>query len=499
MFKNKISGLSKYSAAAGVLALCGCTMIPDYENPDETYGRGKLDTPEFKHAAGLWKNATPSDGAPKGEWWAIFGDAKLDALIKACDANNPDIAAAFQRVERAREAAFMNESDLYPHLSSTDYYKRDGRTEVQKPVATGTYSSWVVGLGATWDLDLFGRIQSLVIRDRALAEATYADYRNVMLALHARVAAEYFELRQCESEIALLRKTLEVRKTQSEFVAKRKMLKFASGVDLSRAKLQESEAASELKSLLRRRDASLNTLAILVGESPTKFEFKCEPLSESLPQIPKIVPSQLLERRPDIAAAEREVFAANAKIGSDTAAFFPTVSITGDVGFGANKIEDLLGASSLAWGVSPQVYIPIFQAGKIYAQKQTDLAAYRGTVERYKSKVLSAIGEVETSLSNLSHMEGEYAERVKTTDYAKQVQNFTQREYELGNQDYFAVSDAQRQALLHEREQIKLLGARYRQCVALIMSLGGGWTTADDTPPPPKGMYESADASAERK
>lgn len=168
MFKNKISRLSKYSAAAGTLALCGCTMIPDYENPDETYGRGKLDAPEFKHAAGLWKNAAPSDGVPKGEWWAIFGDAKLDALIKACDANNPDIAAAFQRVERAREAAFMGESDLYPHLSSTDYYKRDGRTEVQKPVAMGTYSSWVVGLGATWDLDLFGRIQSLVIRDRAL-------------------------------------------------------------------------------------------------------------------------------------------------------------------------------------------------------------------------------------------------------------------------------------------------------------------------------------------
>lgn len=428
MLKNKIAIFSKCSASAGVLALCGCTMIPDYENPDETYGRQKLDPPQFKHAAGFGKSAKPSDDMPKGRWWAVFGDEKLEHLIKLCDANNPDIAAAFQRVERAREAAFMNESELYPHLSSTDYYKRDGRTENQAPVATGTYSSWVVGLGATWDLDLFGRIQSLVIRDRALAEATYADYKNAMLALHARVATEYFALRQCESEIELLQKTLEVRKRQSDFVAKRKMLKFASGVDLSRAKLQESEAASELKSLQRQRDARANTLAILVGESPTKFDFKCSPLSESLPKIPSVIPSELLERRPDIAAAEREVFAANAKIGSDTAAFFPTVSITGDVGFGANKIENLLGASLLAWGVSPQVYIPIFQAGKIYAQKQTDLAKYRETVERYKSKVLSAIGEVETSLSNLSHMDGEYAERVKTTDYAKQVQNFTQRE-----------------------------------------------------------------------
>ncbi len=478
MLRLKIANLTKYSAAAGALALCGCTLIPEYENPDETYGRKQLDSPEFKHAAGLWKSATPADELPKGEWWAVFNDAKLDELIKLCDKNNPDIAAAFQRVERAREAAFMSEADLYPHLSSVDYYKRDGRPEKQAPVATGTYSSWVVGLGATWDLDLFGRIQSLVIRDRALVEAKLADYRNLMLALHARVAAEYFTLRQCESEIALLQKTLEVRKKQSDFVAKRKMLKFASGVDLSRAKLQESEAAAELKSLQRRRDASVNTLAILVGESPTKFDFKCEPLSEALPKIPTVVPSELLERRPDIAAAEREVFAANAKIGSDTAAFFPTVSITGDVGFGANKIENLLGASALAWGVSPQVYIPVFQAGKIYAQKQADLAAYRETVERYKSKVLAAIGEVETALSNLSHMAGEYAERVKTTNYAKQVQNFTQREYELGNQDYFAVSDAQRQALLHEREQIKLLGAQYRQCISLIMSIGGGQATA---------------------
>ena len=493
MFRKNIAKSAECSAAAAVLALCGCTMIPDYENPEETYGRAQLDIPEFKHADGLGKSASPADGQPKGSWWKIFGDAQLDALMDLCDKRNPDIAAAFHRVERAREAAMMSRSELYPHLSSADYYKRDGRSSVQAPVATGTYHSWVVGLGTTWDLDLFGRIQSLVIRDRALAEASYHLYQNTMLALHARVASEYFALRQCESEIRLLQQTLEVRKKQRDFVAKRKMLKFASGVDLSRAQLQESEAASELKSLLRRRDACVNRLAILVGESPSKFKFECAPLSESLPKIPAVVPSELLERRPDIAAAEREVFAANAKIGSDTAAFFPTVSITGDVGFGANKIENLLGASALAWGVSPQVYIPVFQAGKIYAQKQTDLAAYRETVERYKSKVLSAIEEVETSLSNISHMRGEYEERVRTTNFAKQVQNFTQREYELGNQDYFAVSDAQRQALLHEREQIKLLGARYRECVALVMSLGGGWSSSESPQLSPKGMYERAD------
>ena len=172
------------------------------------------------------------------------------------------------------------------------------------------------------------------------------------------------------------------------------------------------------------------------------------------------------------------MFAANARIGSDTAALFPTVSITADAGFGANKIQDLMTASSFAWGISPQVYIPIFQAGKLYAQRETDLAAYKETVENYRSALLKAIEEVETALSNIAHMRREYAERVKTTQFAIEVQNYTQTEYEFGNQYCFAVSDAQRQALMHEREKIRLLGARFRECVSLVMPLGGGWTHA---------------------
>lgn len=475
------------------LAMSACTLIPDYDNPGQSIAKPILESADFVHSKDLWKSATPKDALPKGEWWSVFKDPKLDELIKLCDKSNPDLAAAFYRVERAREAAFMTESDLYPHLSSFDWYKRDGRSEVEAPVSTGTYTTWFVGLGATWDLDLFGRIQSLVIQDRALAQATYDMYCNAMLALHARVAQEYFTLRQYESELVLLNKTLQVRKEQSKFVQKRKRLNFASGADLARALLQESEAASELRSVERKRCESLNRLAVLVGQSPTTFKFECKPLSETLPTVPKAVPSMLLERRPDIAAAERTVFAANARIGSDTAAFFPTVSITADAGFGANKIQDLMTASSFAWGISPQVYIPIFQAGKLYAQRETDLAAYKETVENYRSAVLKAIEEVETALSNIAHMRREYAERVKTTQFAIEVQNYTQTEYELGNQDYFAVSDAQRQALMHEREKIRLLGARFRECVSLVMALGGGWTHASqpDESEISKGIYES--------
>lgn len=319
-------------------------------------------------------------------------------------------------------------------------------------------------------------------RVRALVQASYNFYCNLMLSIHARIASEYFFARQCESEIKLLSDTLKVRKIQTEFVQKRLSLKFASKLDLSRAKVLEYEAASQLDYVKRQLDAAKNHIALLCGRSATDFELKCAPLTDSLPNIPKVFPSQLLERRPDIAAAERNVYAANAQLGADTAAFFPTISITGDVGFKANRIENLLEAGSLAWGISPQLYIPIFQAGKLCAQKDADIAAHKEATEKYKSTVLGAIEEVETLLSDISHMNREYENRRQTSAHSADVQMYTQKQYEFGDQDYFAVSDAQRQYLTYKREEIRLLGARYRSYVSLVMSLGGGWENKYENP-----------------
>ena len=481
-FNKILHRVSQTGIASVILLSCGCVMIPDYEDPQTTLPDYGLEAKNFKFDASLWKSATPTDELSKGDWWRIFNDETLNSLIAECNKNNPDLAAAFHNVERLREAAFVSEADLYPHLRSSDYFLRDGRSDDFQPVPSGTYSSWVVGLGTTWDLDLFGRIQSIVIKDRALVQASYNMYCNLMLSLHARIAAEYFFARQCESEIKLLEETIVVRKQQTAFVQKRRNLKFASNLDLSRAKVLEFEAASQLDSVRRQLDASINRIALLCGKSPSNFELKCSPLSDGLPTVPRVMPSELLERRPDVATAEREVYAANAQIGSDTAAFFPTVSITGDVGFKTNKIENLLEAGSLAWGISPQVYIPIFQAGKLYAQRQADLAAHKAATEKYKSIVLQAIGEVETSLSDISNMKREYENRKQTSEHSANVQSYTQKQYELGLEDYFAVSDAQRQYLLYKREEIRLLGARYRAYVSLIMALGGGWENQQKNP-----------------
>lgn len=472
----------KVTLSSALLFACGCVMIPEYEHPKNSLPKYVLEAKNFKYDKSLWKSATPIDDLPKGNWWKIFNDETLNALMEECDKNNPDITAAFYNVEKMKERAFVEESDLYPHINSRDYYMRNGLSDGFLPVPTGTYNSWVVGLGTTWDLDLFGRIQSMVVKERALVQASYNLYCNLMLSIHTRIASEYFFARQCESEIKLLSDTLKVRKIQTEFVQKRLSLKFASKLDLSRAKVLEYEAASQLDYVKRQLDAAKNRIALLCGRSATDFELKCAPLTDSLPNIPKVFPSQLLERRPDIAAAERNVYAANAQLGADTAAFFPTISITGDVGFKANRIENLLEVGSLAWGISPQLYIPIFQAGKLCAQKDADIAAHKEATEKYKSTVLGAIEEVETLLSDISHMNREYENRRQTSAHSADVQMYTQKQYELGGQDYFAVSDAQRQYLTYKREEIRLLGARYRSYVSLVMSLGGGWENKYENP-----------------
>ena len=187
------------------------------------------------------------------------------------------------------------------------------------------------------------------------------------------------------------------------------------------------------------------------------------------------MPSQLLERRPDIAAAEREVYAANARIGAAHAAYFPTISITANTELSANKIDKLINASSFAWGISPQIYIPIFQAGRIYAQKQVALAAHKETLENYKATVLSAIGEVENAMSSVKNLKEEYIKRSDVTKASIKVYELTRKQYDLGFVDYFSVSDASRLALANERTQISIRGDRFRACVDFIAAIGGGW------------------------
>lgn len=472
------------------LFLAGCMVGPDYVAPDSEIANLDLNKENFSRDAGLWKESTPLDGMPKGDWWSVFNDPQLRWLMEEAKKNNPDLAAAFYAVEQARQNARMSESELYPWASGNATYSRTGDSKNLRSYQ-GTYDKWMVGLGLTWDLDLFGRVRSLLEAEIANAQAQLDAYQNVMLILQANVAQTYFTLCQYSSEIELLERTLAVRKDQSQFVERRVKFDFSSDLDLQRALQEEYDAAAQLAAVKRQQALAENQLAILVGKTPSQLKLKIKPLGDKLPKMPRAVPSQLLERRPDIAAAERAVYAANARIGAAQAGFYPTVSISANTGLSANKIEKLLDASSFSWGVSPEIYIPIFQANRIYAQKQVALATHKQTLEQYRSTVLNAIGEVENALADIDLLEAEYARRSEVTEASKKVEALTNKQYDLGYVDYFSVSDAQRQALLNEREQLKLKADRFRACVTLVKVLGGGWSLQDSaTFKPESGWYE---------
>lgn len=470
---------NKICVMASSLLLAGCMVGPDYEDAAKSLNIPDLNEEHFFRDEGLWKEASPSDGLPKGDWWAIFNDPELRLLLEKVKTDNPDLEAAFYRVEQAREAALMQKSQLYPWLNGNASYSRTGQSKNTYNGTGATFDNWSAGFGITWDVDLFGRIRSLLDADVANAQAQLHAYQNLMLALQSEVAKTYFALRQHSSEKELLRRTLDVRKEQTDLVRRRVKLDYSSDIDLQRALQSEHEASAQLAAVERAEVLSKNYMAVLLGTTPANLVLRDAELSREIPKAPKALPSELLERRPDIAASERKVFAANAKIGAAQAAFFPTVSLTANTTLSAQKIDKLINSSSFAWGISPQIYIPIFEAGRNLVQKRIALAEHAEALQNYKSTVLTAIREVEDALANINKLAVEYEKREAVVNASKAVQNLTQKQYDSGFVDYFSVSDAQRNALLNERELLNLQGLRFKAYVDLIASLGGGWNIND--------------------
>ncbi len=473
----------------------GCTLEPDYVDPSSELTISDLSEQHFYRDENLWKEATPADKLPKGDWWTVFDDEVLNDLLKLCKDNSPTLASAFYKIERAREAVNVDAADFYPQVGGNGSFTK---TERSYNVSGSTYKKWLVGVGITWDLDLFGRVRSIIEADIAEAEAQLYAYNSLMLSLQSQVAIEYFTIRQYLAEVDLLVRTINVRKAQTELVRRRVKADFADQLDLQRALQQEFEATAQLSTLQRQIALSKNRMAILIGVSPATLMLNDTPLPEKLPVLPQAVPSELLERRPDIAEAERKVAAANWRIGVAQAGFFPTVSISANADMTANRFDKLLESHSFAWGVTPQIYIPIFQAGRIYAQKRIALVAHKEALENYKAVVINAIGEVENALADINYLKREYETRSDVTKASLKVQELTQKQYENGYVDYFSVSDAQRLALENERTQLSLLGDRFRACVTLIASIGGGWQvpSKDDKQPSqfapkPLEMYKS--------
>jgi len=462
--------LLSFAAVAGVPAARAVAVGPDYVRPETA-------APADWREAGAWQAATPATLLPHHDWWRLYQDPALDQLETSALAANQTLRAAAARGEQARAAAGLARSAFWPAVGLNAGVARARTSETTDnlyPVAETTTHQ--VSLDAGWELDLFGRVRRLNEAARAEAEAGAADFAGVRLALTAEVAADYFTLRALDREASLVGAGVELRRRALELVSVRRAHGADTDFDVARAEAELAATQAEAAVVANRRAALQGVLAVLLGQPAPDFALPVRTGAPGAPPvIPAGLPSRLLERRPDVAAAEAGLIAANARIGVARAAFFPALSLTGSAGYASGDIDRLLHADSRVWSIGPSLYLPIFQGGRNRANLARSRAAYDESVAAYRQRVLVAFREVQDALTatQLLAMQAEAQERAVTA--ARRAGSLAQARFDAGYVNYFEVLDTQRTVLADERAAAQLDGQRLVNSVALIKALGGGW------------------------
>ena len=446
---------------------------PDYQRPVTPAPADWRDT----EGLAAWKVAAPADALDRGSWWKLFGDPVLDGLETKALAANPSPAAAAARVEQARAGAGLARSSYWPQVAADGSLVRQRTSRaVDKPQAVSIGNTYSAPLTATWEIDLFGRVRRLSESARAEAEASAANFAAVRLSLTAEVASTYFTLRALEREETIVHDTVALRQRALELVRTRVRLGTAADLDAARAETELASTEADAAALANQRAAAQNALATLVGEPAPGFTLaRATEGASTPPAVPGAMPAELLERRPDVAAAERTLAAANARIGVAKAAFFPAISLTGAAGYASGDVDRLFNADARVWSIGPSVYLPIFQGGRNRANLARSRAAYDEAVADFRQRVLVAFREVQDALSATRYLGEEAVAQDRALAAARRTLALVQVRYDAGYVSYFEVIDAQRTALATERASVELTALRLNTSVALIKALGGGW------------------------
>lgn len=461
--------------ASLVLAACAA---PELRAPEIEVPSG------YKEAAvttqARWKPAQPAEAQMRGEWWKVFGDSTLDRLVAEATTANADAAAA-ARVKQARAIAGIAESDRIPQVDIDLGLQRARGSAISAGLPPGTpmasVTAWQGRLTASYEVDLFGRVRNNVSAAQADAAASEAIYRSVLLALQADVAQTYFRLRATDAELAFLNETVRLREENVRINQRRYEIGDVGEIDLSRARTELSTVRSDAIALERQRAQLEHALAVLLGKPAPAFAAESSPLPASavLPDIPPGLPSTLLERRPDIAAAQNAMMAANARIGVARSAVFPALTITGAGGAASQELSDLFQWSSRTWLIGALLSLPVIDGGRNRSNIERSEAALEESVAGYRQSVLAAFAEVEDNLVGLRTLAGQAQEIDDAVTSARRSSELAQKLYQAGRSSYLDVLDAQRNLLVVERTAVQLRGARAATTVALIRSLGGGW------------------------
>jgi len=467
------------------LIFSACAVGPDYQRPS-------VNVPvAYKEAATYsgWKVAEPQDEQTRGPWWYAFGDEQLNRLIEEAQGANQDIVLAEARYRQAQALTRSSRAALFPTLSANASSNRSKRSGTAAVVGSGRIiNNHAIGLSAAWEVDIWGRIRRQAELSSATEQATAADLAAARLSVQAVVAESYFQLRILDSLQKLLDDTVVVFERSLQLTHNRYAAGVAARNDVVQSETQfKSTQSLAIENRLQRANLE-HAIAVLLGRVPAEFSLAPNPYSSEdntiaavyLPAIPTSLPSTLLERRPDIAAAERRAAAANAGIGAAKAAFFPTLDITASGGYQSQSFADLITTPARVWAIGPTLAGAIFDAGLRRAQTDAAIANHEASVAQYRQSVLTGFQEVEDSLATLGYLSEQSAVRQDAVRFARESVQQTLNRYKAGTVDYLSVVTVQTTALANEREALTVEGRRLAASVDLVRALGGGWHWSDD-------------------
>jgi multidrug efflux system outer membrane protein len=481
-----VRSIARHSIA-GLIALAllaACAVGPDYRRP-------AAETPPAWAPVEPWHEAVPGDALLKGNWWELFQDSGLNPLVERALAGNQNLKVASARLSQARDQLTIARSAFFPtvELSASAIRSKDSANRplsaYSVPNQSTVQNDFKFGPSVGYELDLFGRVRREVEGARASAEQAVADFENTRLVLLAALVTDYYALRETDAEIDVVRRSLELQRNALTFVTSRHDLGFATGLDLAQQQALLESSETQLELLQNQRYQFEHALATLVGTPAPSFSLPAVTAAPPLPALPLGVPSDLLQRRPDVASAERAMAAANARIGVAKAAYFPTIELAPGlgvpgIGWESAAVASLFDAPSRLWAIGASASQTVFDAGKTRAEVRFANSDYDAAVAAYRQTVLTAMEEVENGITGLASLERAARQANASVDSAQRAFDIASERYKGGVDTYLDVITAEQILLTNQRQAAQIQGQQFATAVFLVKALGGGWTVASN-------------------
>jgi len=467
---------------ATLTIFAGCSFAPKYAKPSvQMPAAFKEMTPAQSQETDGWKAAEPRDNAIRGNWWEVFHDPELNVFENQVSDSNQSVAAALANFLAARAVVKQARSQYFPTVSANPSVINSRQPSLTNPKVSGTSTEYSLPFDASWEPDFWGRIRNTVKANKLETQATLADLENVRLSVQAEVAVDYFQLRVLDGQKQLLDATViayqeTLKLTQAQYGAG-----LASDQDVAQAETQFNTTVAQATDLGIQRAQLEHAIAMLLGQSASSFAIATNSLTPKPIAIPFGVPSQLLERRPDIAAAERRVAAANAQIGVARAAYYPSITLSGAAGYQNTSVQNLFSGPGLVWSVGATLAQTLFDGGLRKAVAEQSRAIYQGTVANYRQTVLTAFQEVEDNLSALRILSQELQQQNTAVTASQRNLHFADVRYQSGIDIYLNVINAQTALLSNQRTALNLQMEQLAASVQLVKALGGGWDASLET------------------